>query len=396
MTAWQGVISVAAMAAALTLCGGRAAAQQKTLPKIGGQPDFGLTPPVGTGACSASAPSCADVAPAIFHSALGNSPLAADLRELTAVIGARPTGSPVPKLREGSRAESPAVPWAVEAFRKAGVDEVHVETDALPARSGPGAKHPAPAKQTPQLGAAVNVVAEIRGRGKPAEFVILAAQLDAGREDSRSLAGACTSALVIDAARAIHAAGARPLRSIRFILFTGGGEGMTGVWAYARAHRAELARADAAIVYQGGCGRVIGYDLEGRPGLQSRLSQALNAAPQIGDLRDAHVASLPNDGFDFLLEGVPTLVARFPSRPRRLRSVSASAAPDGVDLDALKHAEAVAALTAYAIADSPERLGGRETRAQIQALLSRSGLAPAMKALGIWRQWQEGERGRRP
>ena len=78
--------------------------------------------PSADGACSVEK-SCADVAPAIIRSALGVSPLQENLRNLTDEIGGRVTGSP-----EADR----AVGFAVEAFRRAGVDEVHTEHFTVP------------------------------------------------------------------------------------------------------------------------------------------------------------------------------------------------------------------------------------------------------------------------
>ncbi len=74
--------------------------------------------------------------------------------------------------------------------------------------------------------APVNVIAEIHGREKPNEFVVLAAPLTLGSQD------VCNTALIIEAARDIHLTGLRPLRSIRFVLFAIG-QGQNGSRAYA-------------------------------------------------------------------------------------------------------------------------------------------------------------------
>src|ERR1700690_988714 len=78
--------------------------------------------PQGSGACSVQA-SCAEAAPAMVQSALGASPLAENLRYLTDSIGGRVTGS-APADRAAS--------WGVQAFRSAGVDEVHTEKFSIP------------------------------------------------------------------------------------------------------------------------------------------------------------------------------------------------------------------------------------------------------------------------
>jgi carboxypeptidase Q len=521
------VVFVAVVAAALGSWAGAAKAQQKPLPKIGAPANIGPKPPVGSGGCSITAPSCADVAPLIIQSALGHSPLEKNLRYLTDVIGGRVTGS---------AAEERAVRWAVGAFKRAGVDDVHTERYTMPGRWSPGLARltvlapegfpvrlasagwsPATPKGgitatvinvgmgteadfarvgarargslllvhtkvlktwedlfaeygqqarvlklatkagargvlwmasrpylityrlmptlTGHLGPlpeaivaredalrmerfltagtpvrarlelenkiggpfeAQNVVAEIRGREKPDEFVILGAHLDSWALGTGALDNGCNAAMVIDAARAIRAAKVRPVRSILFILFTGEEQGMMGSWAYVRAHRAELGRTDAAIIYDSGDGLVTGYELGGRPEIEKRLRKALVPAAQFGADHDTDTAELGTDNLDFLLEGVPTLVAIQEPANYLINYHAISDTLGKVNIQALKRQEALAALTAYGIADLPQRLGARQTRAEIGKLLKRTGLEQEMKMFDIWKLWERGERGRRP
>jgi len=92
-----------------------------------------------------------------------------------------------------------------------------------------------------------NVIAEIRGREIPEEFVIVGAHLDSWELGTGALDNGCNAALVIDAMRAIRAAGVTPRRSIRFILFSGEEQGLLGSRMYAFNHRAELDRAAGVI-----------------------------------------------------------------------------------------------------------------------------------------------------
>ena len=82
--------------------------------------------------CSATGETlCEQVAPKIIENALGESPLAENLRRLTDEIGGRVSGTP-----EAAR----AVAWGVLAFRQAGVD-VHTEKYTIPATWSEGATH---------------------------------------------------------------------------------------------------------------------------------------------------------------------------------------------------------------------------------------------------------------
>jgi carboxypeptidase Q len=498
-------------------------AQQNPL----GQPQGGVfNPPAlkGEGGCSLTS-NCADVAPGMIRSALGQSPLEENLRELTDRVGGRVTGSP---------AADDAVLWAVKAFREAGVDDVHVEKFMMPHGWSEGATSLevlAPARfdvrlvstgwspaappggitapvvdvgagdeagfakagqairgsiilvhsniletyeqladeyvegvaivsRAQEVGAAAifwmssrpnrllyrhilslngdpeplpqailaredaeriarflahgqvvqvhfdmpnrvtgpveseNVVAEIHGREKPDEFVLLGAHLDSWELGTGALDNGCNAALVIDAARVIHSSGVQPRRSIRFVLFTGEEQGMLGSAAYARAHEAEMDKMIAAIVYDSGSGRVTDYSISGRKDIQAALGEDLKPVQTLHPVNVTLDAELGTDNFDFLLEGIPTLVADQEPANYMLNYHAESDTFDKVDMAEVKNNVAIAAVTAYAIADAPGRLGERQSRVEIQQLLNDTGLAAQMKSLGFLPQWLSGARGR--
>lgn len=230
---------------------------------------------------------------------------------------------------------------------------------------------------------AENVVAEIRGREKPDEFVLLGAHLDSWELGTGAPDNGRNTALVIDAARVIHASGVQPRRSIRFVLFTGEEQGMLGSASYARAHEAEMDKMIAAIVYDSGSGRVTGYSISGRKDIADALREDLKPVQSLHPVDVTLDAESGTDNFDFLLEGVPTLVADQEPANYMLNYHAESDTFDKVDIAELKKNVAVAAVTSYAIADAPERLGKRQSRAEIQQLLNDTGLAAQMKSLGL-------------
>ncbi|MHB8411098.1 MAG: M20/M25/M40 family metallo-hydrolase [Candidatus Acidiferrales bacterium] len=241
-----------------------------------------------------------------------------------------------------------------------------------------------------------NVVAEIRGSEKPDEFVLLGAHLDSWELGTGALDDGCNAAMVIDAARAIRASGSIPKRSIRFVLFTGEEQGMLGSWAYALAHRRELDKMDAAIIFDSGDGKVTGYSLGGRKDIAANVAQALKPLASFGPFENTFDADIDTDNFDFLLEGVPTLVANQEPDDYMMNYHAASDTYDKVDFAQLKRNEAIAAVTAYAIADLPHRLGARQTRKQIERLMTSTALKKEMKETGFWPLWMDGKRGRQP
>ncbi len=237
-----------------------------------------------------------------------------------------------------------------------------------------------------------NVVAEIRGREHPEEIVLLGAHLDSWDLGTGADDNGANAAMVIDAARAIHALGSRPRRSIRFVLFTGEEQGMYGSAGYVRRHRDEMDRHTAAIIFDIGTGRTSGFFLNGREDLRAPLEKALagiggfELAENLADAIDG------TDNFDFLLSGVPNLVANQDAAPYLPNYHAESDTFDKVNARELKANTAIAASLAWALADSPERFGRRQTPDEVRKLISDTKLDAQMKAFGQWEDFESGKR----
>ena len=241
-----------------------------------------------------------------------------------------------------------------------------------------------------------NVVAEIRGRERTDEFVVLGAHLDSWELGTGALDDGCNAAMVIEAARDIHLTGLRPRRSIRFVLFSGEEQGMLGSLAYVRAHHAEMDRTVAAILFDEGSGRATGFSLGGRHDIEPAVRQALMPIESWGVNRHTTDAFVGADNLDFLLEGVPNLVANQDPANYVANYHAASDTYDKVDLLALKENTAIAGILAFSLAEFAKPPGPRFSRPQTEALLKQTGLDAQMKALEVWRYWESGQRGRQP
>ena len=241
-----------------------------------------------------------------------------------------------------------------------------------------------------------NVVGEIRGYEKLDEVVIFGAHLDSWDLGTGALDNGCNAALVIEAARAIKATGLLPRRTIRFVLFSGEEQGTVGSYEYVKSHRAELDKIRAMITYDSGIGRVTGYSLGGRRDIEAGVREALKPLESWGANNHTYDASFGTDNFDFLLEGVPTLVANQEEANYLPNYHAASDTLDKVDFRELKLHTVLAALTAWGIADRAEPLGKRLSRAELDVLVKETGLDQQMKLLGYWDAWQSGARGRKP
>jgi len=241
-----------------------------------------------------------------------------------------------------------------------------------------------------------NVVGEIRGYEKPDEVVLLGAHLDSWELGTGALDNGCNAALVIEAARAIKATGLLPRRTIRFVLFSGEEQGLLGSWAYTKAHDAELDKIRAVIIFDSGVGRITGYSLGGRRDMEDAVRETLKPLDAWDVNQHTEDADIGTDNFDFLLQGVPTLVANQAVANYLQNYHAASDTLDKVDMRELKLNTVTAALTAWGLADRSAPFGKRQTRAEIEVLLKNTGLDQQMKALGYWDVWQNGTRGRKP
>ena len=240
---------------------------------------------------------------------------------------------------------------------------------------------------------AANVVAEIRGSEKPDEIVLLGAHLDSWDLGTGALDNGVNCALVTEVARAI-AAGPRPRRTVRFVLFTSEEIGLLGSLGYVRKHKNELDAHVAVLIHDIGDGKMTGYFTNGRADLDPAVRAALAPVASWGADNTNPEAILGTDNFDFLLEGVPNFVANQETERYLADYHAASDTLDKIDLELARRNAAVAAVAVLGFANAPARPGPRQTRAQIQELLAKTGLEAQMKTYSIWSEWESGERGR--
>ncbi len=101
-----------------------------------------------------------------------------------------------------------------------------------------------------------NVIAEIPGRERPEEVVILSAHLDSwdGPGSQGCQDNGTGSSIVLEVARVLSRLPERPKRTIRFILWSGEEQGLLGSSAYVRANEASLDKISAVFVEDAGGG----------------------------------------------------------------------------------------------------------------------------------------------
>jgi hypothetical protein len=238
-----------------------------------------------------------------------------------------------------------------------------------------------------------NVVAEIPGTDLKDEIVVAGAHVDSWDLGTGALDNGANCVLLLDVARQMRSLGLRPRRTIRFVLFNGEEQGMFGSWDYVRAHRAEIGRHVAMVTVDTGTGRITGFSLGGRADLRLDVTAALAPAAGFGAGSTTTDAFVGTDNFDFLLEGIPNLVAN--QEPANyMESYHASTDTfDKADLAMLHANAAVTGTLVWGLANA-DRRAARQNRAAIQALLDATGLAEEMRTFDLYDDWAARRRGR--
>jgi carboxypeptidase Q len=208
-----------------------------------------------------------------------------------------------------------------------------------------------------------NVIAELRGRERPEEIVLIGAHLDSWDVGQGAHDDGTGVVTVMQTLKLLRDLGLRPRRTIRVVLFTNEENGLAGAKAYAADHAAELPHHVAAIEMDLGAFEPRGFSLELAEGaspdaMLARLEEiaplltragatrmeAGNAGSDVGKLIEAGVPAMHLDGdatlyFDYHHTEADTL--------------------DKVSIHHLRANLAALAVMAYVLAEMPERLDGR-------------------------------------
>jgi len=216
-----------------------------------------------------------------------------------------------------------------------------------------------------------NVLADIPGRDRPDEWVIVGAHLDSWDFGTGAQDNATGVAMVLEAARAIVTLEGPPRRSIRFALWGGEEQGQLGSTAYVRAHAADLGRVVAMLNADAGTGRMIGWTSPGRDdvvravgALTGSVLDEIGAGTFDQSLRYA----FQSDGAAFVLAGIPFLDLNADDTKYEDIHHKATDTMERVDPHQLAVGAAAVAATAYAIADAPLRIAPRLDRRSVERL----------------------------
>lgn len=231
-----------------------------------------------------------------------------------------------------------------------------------------------------------NVVAEIKGTENPDEIIVLGAHLDSWDLGQGALDNGSNAVMVIDIARQIYSLqhlGFRPRRTIRFILYSGEEFGLYGSWFDVKNHAQELDAIKAVVIYDAGTGRTTGFSLGGRSDLENLVNHMLQPINSLGPFNQTIDASFGTDNFDYLLKGIPNLVANQDIAPYLPYYHAESDTLDKVDFHELKLNSVISAVLVWNLANTREKIPARQSAAEVNKLLKSTGLQQQMDAYKI-------------
>ena len=224
---------------------------------------------------------------------------------------------------------------------------------------------------TPGAATVHNVIADIPGRDRPDEWVVVGAHLDSWDFGTGAQDNATGVAMVLEAARAIASLKQPPRRSIRFALWGGEEQGQLGSTAYAHAHASELDRVVAHLNTDAGTGQMIGWTAPGRADLVHAvrpLTQDFLNELGAGTFDESLRYAFQSDGAPFILAGIPTLDLNADDTKYEDIHHKAADTIERVDAHNLAVGAAAVAATAYAIADAAGRIAPRLDRRAVERM----------------------------
>ena len=202
-----------------------------------------------------------------------------------------------------------------------------------------------------------NVVAELVGREKPDEVVVLGGHIDSWDVGQGAMDDGGGSVAAWEAVRLMKELGLRPRRTVRVVLWTNEENGVEGGSGYRDAHKAELGRHVMAMESDGGVFAPTGFAFAGSDSAAALVRQAAALLGSIGATKVEKVPDSPEADIGPLVEeGVPGIGLRVEDSRYFWYHHT-----DGDTLDKLDPAEvarcvAALAVMAYVVADLPSGL----------------------------------------
>jgi len=229
-----------------------------------------------------------------------------------------------------------------------------------------------------------NVVGEIRGREHPEQILVVGGHLDSWDLAQGTTDNGSGTATTLGAAEAIMRSGQKPRRTIRFVLFTGEEQGLDGSFAYYKQHQSEWPNHLGNLILDEGQGPVTDFMLGGRddliPAFQPFAESLANIRPvKVNDKVESGTDTLP-----FSIYGLPGINMNQDTSDYKYTHHSAADALEAQKPEVLTQNATLMALTAFWIADRPDRFAEPWPAERTAKMLRDKGEYEELKAFNIW------------
>ncbi len=202
-----------------------------------------------------------------------------------------------------------------------------------------------------------NVVAELVGREKPDEVVVLGGHIDSWDVGQGAMDDGGGSVAAWEAVRLMKRLGLRPRRTVRVVLWTNEENGGRGATAYARTHAGEVPKHVLAMESDNGAFNPKGYVLAASDSAAAVVQQVAGLLQPIGAIGVQRVTGSPAADITPLAEaGVPAMELDVDGSRYFWYHHSEGDTLDKLDPGELARCVAAMAVMAYVVADLPEAL----------------------------------------
>jgi hypothetical protein len=211
-----------------------------------------------------------------------------------------------------------------------------------------------------------NVIAELRGRERPDEIVLIGAHLDSWDVGQGAHDDGAGCVIVMQALTMLRQLGLRPRRTIRVVLFTNEENGLRGAREYLAAHAGEVDKHVMALEADTGGFAPQGFEYEGN---DAAFEQMKDIASLLEPIKATRVIKgfAGADIMGLARAGVPSLGLDMDRSTYFDYHHSHADTLDKVVPEHLAQDVAAVAVVAYVIADMPARLGGERPAAAADA-----------------------------
>ncbi len=200
-----------------------------------------------------------------------------------------------------------------------------------------------------------NVVAELVGREKPDEVVVISGHLDSWDVGTGAMDDAGGAVAAWEAVLLMRRLGLHPRRTVRVVLWTNEENGTRGGQGYRDAHRAQLERHQLAIESDNGVFRPYGFRFQGSDAALATMRQIARLLEPIGAARMDRGEGEADVG-PMIAQGVPGLALDVDGTKYFWYHHSSADTIDKLDPQEMAKCIAAMAVAAYVAADMPGTL----------------------------------------